>query len=255
MTSCFVKGDADVEGRLVLSAARRVLTGDASGVVPPGAGTPPLVADTLARLRAQRLKVDASERQTTNLDIYRRPAHRGTSRMLHGLELLGVPFAVRTAGPDFVRGHGLGRLQERWDYLWTPATEGALVEASVFGSTLPEAVGAKFAVVLREFEPSSDRVSSWAAVALLAHACVLGLHDHVDEALELVRAGIASDAAFDAVATAATQLGLLWESREPLEARQLDALPDLIAATYARAIYLGRELQGQECEPVRRPRR
>ena len=25
--------------------------------------------------------------------------------------------------------------------------------------------------------------------------------------------------------------------------------PDLIAATYARAIYLGRELQGQECEP------
>ena len=126
------------------------------------------------------MKVDASERQTTNLDIYRRPAHRGTSRMLHGLELLGVPFAVRTAGPDFVRGHGLGRLQERWDYLWTPATDGSLAEASVFGSTLPEAVRAKFAVVVREFEQSSDRVSSWAAVALLAHACVLGLHDHVD---------------------------------------------------------------------------
>ncbi len=48
---------------------------------------------------------------------------------------------------------------------------------------------------------------------------------------------------------AATHLGLLWESREPLEARQLEALPDLIATTYARAIYLGRELQGQECEP------
>ena len=249
VTSCFVKGDADVEGRLVLSASRRVLTGERVGVVPPGAGTPPLVADTLARLRAQRMKVDASERQTTNLDIYRRPAHRGTSRMLHGLELLGVPFAVRTAGPDFVRGHGLGRLQERWDYLWTPATDGSLAEASVFGSTLPEAVRAKFGVVVREFEQSSDRVSSWAAVSLLAHACVLGLHDHVDAALQLVRAGIASDAAFDAVATSATHLGLLWESREPLEARQLDALPGLIAATYARAIYLGRELQGQECGP------
>ena len=249
ITSCFVKGDADVEGRLVLSAARRVLTGDRVGVVPPGAGTPPLVADTLARLRAQRLKVDASERQTTNLDIYRRPAHRTTSRMLHGLELLGVPFAARTAGPDFVRGHGLGRLQERWDYLWSPATDGSLAEASVFGSTLPEAVGARFAVVLREREESSDRVSSWAAVALLAHACVLGLHDHVDQSLQLVRSGIAGDPEFDSVATAATHLGLLWESREPLEARQLDGLPDLVAAAYVRAIYLGRELQGQECEP------
>jgi hypothetical protein len=233
----------------VLSAAQRALTGDRVGVVPPGAGTPPLVADTMARLRAQRLKVDATERTTTNLDIYRRPDHRSTSRMLHGLELLGVPFAVRTAGPDFVRGHGLGRLQERWDYLWTPATDGSLAEASMYGSTLPEAVSAKFAVVLREFVQSSDRVSSSASVALLAQACVLGLHDRVDDALELVRAGISSDPAFDAVATAGTHLALLWESREPLEARQLAALPDLIRATYARAIYLGRELQGQECEP------
>jgi hypothetical protein len=249
ITSCYVKGDADVEGRLVLSAARRVLTGDRVGVVPPGAGTPPLVADALARLRAQRLRVDASERQTANLDIYRRPAHRVTSRLLHAFVLLGIPFAVRTAGPDFVHGHGLGRLQERWDYLWTPATDGALAEASVLGSTLPEAIGAKFATVLGDHENSGDRQSSRAAVALLAQACVLGLHDHIGRILELVRAGIAADAAFDRVADSATQLGLLWESREPLEARQLDALLGLIAATYARAIYLGRELQGQECEP------
>jgi hypothetical protein len=51
------------------------------------------------------------------------------------------------------------------------------------------------------------------------------------------------------MAESATQLGLLWESREPLEARQLEALPELLHAAYARAIYLGRELQGQECAP------
>jgi hypothetical protein len=249
VTSCFVKGDADVEGRLVLSATRQVLTGDRVGVVPPGAGTPPLVADALARLRAQRLKVDAPERQTASLDIYRRPAHRTTSRMMHGLGLLGVPFAVRTAGPDFVQGRGLGRLQERWDYHWTPATDGALAEASLLGSTLPEAVAAKFGASLREHEQSAERRSAKAAVGLLAQACVLGLHDRVGRILALVRSGIAADAAFDEVAASATQLGLLWESREPLEARQLDRLPALIAATYARAIYLGRELQGQECEP------
>lgn len=249
VTSCFVKGDADVEGRLVLSAARTVLTGDRVGVVPPGAGTPPLVLDALARLRAQRLKVDAPERQTASLDIYRRPGHRVTSRLLHGLGLLGVPFATRTAGPDFVRGHGLGRLQERWDYLWSPATDGALAEASVLGSTLPEAVAARFAANLREHEQSAERLSSRSAVALLAQACVLGLHDQVGRILGLVRSGIAADAEFDGVAESATQLGLLWESREPLEARQLTALPELVAAAYTRAIYLGRELQGEECPP------
>jgi hypothetical protein len=44
ITSCFVKGDIDVEGLRVRAAARRILTGDAIGVVPPGAGTPPLAA-------------------------------------------------------------------------------------------------------------------------------------------------------------------------------------------------------------------
>lgn len=249
VTSCFVKGDADVEGRIVLRAAARVLTGDRVGVIPPGAGTPPLVADTLGRLRAQRLSVDAPDRQTASLDLYRRPAHRTTSRMLHGITLLGVPFAARTAGPDFVHGHGLGRLQERWDYCWSPAVEGALVEASVLGATLPDAVATKFAGVLTEHEKSGERASSRAAVALLAQACVLGLHGQVDQILELVRRGIGVDADFDAVAEAATQLGLLWESREPLEARRLDELPVLLQATYARAIYLGRELQGQEAEP------
>ena len=36
----------------MLAATRQVLTGTAVGAVPPGAGTPPLVADALERLRA-----------------------------------------------------------------------------------------------------------------------------------------------------------------------------------------------------------
>ncbi len=144
LTSCLVKGDADVEGALVHATARTVLTGDRVGVLPPGAGTPPLVVDTLERLRRQRLRVDGTERRSCDLDLYRREDHRTTSRLLHGLSLLGVPFATRTAGPDFVRGTGLGRLHERWDYAWSPLTEGALAEASILGSTLPAAVANRF---------------------------------------------------------------------------------------------------------------
>ncbi|GAA0929644.1 DUF5682 family protein [Kribbella koreensis] len=244
VTSCFVKGDADVEGLRITAACNRTLTGDAIGTLPPGTGTPPLVNDTFERLHRQRLKVDSSIRQTTSLDIYRSAAHRRTSRLLHGLNLLNVPFATKTAGPDFVRGAGLGRLHERWDYSWSPLTEGALVEASVFGSTLPAAVLAKFSGILADHRESSRRSDATAAVALLSHACVLGLHTLTPSALDLVHTTIVEDASFTNTATATARLALLWEAREPLEARFIDDLPALLRTAYRRVIYLGRELQG-----------
>ncbi|MCK6212187.1 hypothetical protein KZX45_16720 [Georgenia sp. EYE_87] len=248
VTSCFVKGDADVEGALVAAVTRHVLTGTAVGTVPPGAGTPPLVADTLGRLRRQKLNMDGEPR-TAALDLYRRPAHRETSRLLHGLALLGVPFAVRAAGPDFVHGHGLGRLQERWEYRWSPATDGALAEMSVLGETLPAAVATRFEAQL-EAERAAGARSAPAATSLLVRACVLGLHRHVGEPLELVREALATDVAFDALAAATAQLALLREAREPLEARTLEPLPALLRTAYERTVFLGRELSGQECDPA-----
>lgn len=249
VTSCFVKGDIDVEGLRVRAASHRTLTGDAVGVVPPGAGTPPLVHDALDRLRRQRLRVASLDRQSTSLDIYRKPAHRETSRLLHGLVLLGVPFASRVGGPDFVHGFGLGKLQERWEYLWSPVSEGALVEASVFGSTVPAAVAVKFDDVLAGHRRSQERADATQAVSLLSQACVLGLHRQVPTTLDLARESIAADPSFVGVAAALTRLALLWEAREPLEARRLDELPGLLRTAYERVIYLGRELEaGQDGE-------
>lgn len=249
LTSCLVKGDVDVEGHLVSGAAARVLVGDRIGRVPPGAGTPPLVADTLARLRAQRLRVDEATRSTAALDIYRRESHRETSRLLHGLGLLEVPFAIRTAGPDFVNGTGLGRLQERWYYAWTPATEGALVEASLHGPTLPEAIASRFDDLLVEQEESGGVRSAAVAVGLLTRACLLGLHTRLDRTLLLVRAGVEAEPSFPDIVAALGGLALLGEAREPLAARGLDALPALLSQAWDRAIYLARDLRAGECEP------
>ena len=244
VTSCFVKGEADAEGALVHAVARRVLCGDALGAVPPGAGTPPLVKDFDARARRQRLKIDDTEPHRCALELYRRPEHRRTSRLLHGLALLGVPFAVRASGPDFVRGLGLERLQEHWDYAFSAATEAALVEASVYGVSVPLAVAARFDGRIAAFEQESGGRDARNAAALLTEACVLGLHDHLPRVLGMLGRSIAADAAFESVAAAAGSLGLLWESREPLEARELEALPALLGAAFERAIYLGRALRG-----------
>lgn len=248
VTSCFVQGDADTEGVLVRRVLLDRLRGRAVGVLPPGAATPPLVHDTMRRLREARVDLDAAEPRRVSLDIWRRPEHRRTSRVVHGLQLLDVPFARHLAGPDFVAGTGLGRLHERWECLWTPLTEGALVEASRFGATLPEAVRLRFAQVLervrRDATPSSRE-----AVALLGQALVLGLHDHVGAVLALVRDALAGDASFAEVTASLAHLALLREGREPLGTHQLDGLDTLVRTGYDRAIFLGREWQGEEVPP------
>jgi len=242
--SCFVKGEADADGTLVLSVAQRMLSGQAMGKVPPGASTPPLVKDFAYRARRQRLKIDDSQPRRAVLDIYRRLEHRVTSRLLHGLTLLGIPFAMRTAGPDFVSGVGLDRLQEHWEYSHSAATEAALVEASVYGVTVPLAVANRFAARIDRMETEGQQGDAKIAAALLVHACVLGLHDHLPRVIATLRNSIANDARFESVVAAVGSISLLWESREPLEARDVVELPALLQAAYERAIFLGRDLRG-----------
>lgn len=244
VTSCFVKGDADADGALVLGVARRAFTGDAVGKVPPGASTPPLVRDFAWRARRQRLKIDEPEPRRAVLDLYRRADHRLTSRLLHGLSLLGVPFAFRTAGPDFVAGTGTDRLQEHWEYTYGVATEASLVEASVHGATVPLAVANRFAARLDLLEAEGGSRDARMAAGLLVHACVMGLHDHLPRVVAALRLAIGRDASFESVAAASASLGLLWESREPLETRDLVELPILLEGAYERAVFLGQELGG-----------
>jgi hypothetical protein len=245
ITSCFVKGDADADGAIVRDTARHLLTGDRVGRVPQGAGTPPLVRDFGWRARRQRLKIDDVQPRKLVLDLYRRPEHRVTSRLLHAMVLLEVPFAVRTAGPDFVGGTGLERVQEHWEYVYGVATEAALVEAAVHGATVPQATATRFAALLQRQRDDAAGDARRAA-AMLARACVLGLHDHVPLALNLLRDAIGADGSFEAVVAAAGTLALLLEASEPLEARFVEAMPEVLAATYERAIYLGTVLEGLE---------
>jgi Family of unknown function (DUF5682) len=236
--SCFVKGAVDAEGAAVLATAMTVLAGNAVGVLPPGTGVPPLVRDFERRARRHRLKVDDTERRKLTLEIYRRPEHRQVSHMLHGLSLLSVPFAVRIAGPDFARGTGLERLQEHWEYSFSPSTGGALVEAAVYGSTLPEAVATKFSAGLARLRSGGGARSARVAVGQLCEALVLGLHDHVPRIMAWLRECLAEDAEFPSVSAAVSRLVLLREAREPLEAGATDEIPTLLRDAYERACFL-----------------
>ncbi|MFD0928690.1 DUF5682 family protein [Methylophilus glucosoxydans] len=246
VTSCFIKGDTDIESSIIKSITQQVLCGNFYGTVPAGIDRPPLVKDFESRARQQKLKIGSGEVKKLSLDIYRRPDHRITSRLLHGLNLLKVPFGVKFSGPDYVNGLSLDRMQEQWEYVYSPVTEGALIEAAIYGVSIPVAVANKFVEHLDSSQQLSNSRDSKIAASLLIQACLLGLHDHLSRVLDVLRYSINEDAVFSSVVAASMQIAILWDAREPLEARHLDQLPAVLQAAYERAIYLMRDMKGAE---------
>lgn len=236
--SCFVKGAMDAEGAVLMGIVSHVLTGKEIGEVPTHVGIPPIVANFRKEAERARLEIEDSVKKRISLEIYRKENHRRTSRFLHSLTFLGVPFAAVIAGPDFVRGTGLERIHEHWHYAWSPMTDGALVQAAIYGSTLEEAATNRLREAIVQLEEEGQGRSAAAGVAMLVRACRMGLHRHTSQLLSLIAAKVSEEPSFTEAISAANQLLLLWQSREPLEAHSLVEVPQLLNAAYQRACYL-----------------
>jgi uncharacterized protein DUF5682 len=238
MRSCFVKGGMDSEGVALMAVVHRVIAGNAIGDIPPGLGVPPIVDDFRRRAGKLRIRLDVVEEKELSLDIYRSRSHRATSRLLHTLRFLGVPFAILEGGPDFVHGRSLERVQEIWRYRWSPLTEAKLIEMSMYGSSLAEAGASFLRKHATDLESQGQGRSARTTVELLIEALRMGLHDEAPAFVPLIDSAIAGDASVPSLTDALTSLLLLWESREPLEAHQLTSVTMLAGAAFQRAAYL-----------------
>lgn len=236
--SCFVKGAMDAEGEVVLGLVRHLLGGTAVGEVPKEAGAPPLVEDFRRMTQELKLDITTSVKRRTSLDLYRKRRHRQVSRFLHSVVFLGVPFAELEAGPDFRKGTGLELLFEHWTYQWGVRTEGSLVEAGVFGSTVEEAAGNRLLRALAALNAEGHGRRADSAVALLIRCCQMGLHRHSRRLMELVSLHGSGDVSLPSLASALAQLQLLQDSREPLEAHGLPGLPGLVRGLFERVCFV-----------------
>lgn len=235
--SCLVKGELGADGEAVLALARKLLTGEATGEVPPNAGVPPLVDDFRQSAQAMKLPITYGGNLALALEIYKKPAHRQTSRLLHRLGFLGVPYANRRAGPDFLAGVDLRRVIEHWDCQWIPQTESKLIEMSAYGASVSEAAAARLREEAARLDEEAADCAS-AGVGLLIRCCLMGLPETAAELTEQLAGWIGRDASFVSVAGAVSRLVVLWQSREPLDAGRLTLLPELIPTAYQRACQL-----------------
>lgn len=158
---------------------RRLVVGEAFGSVPESVPTVPLAADLAATAKRLRLKVEAA--RTLDLDL-RNDTDAQRSRLFHRLRVLGIDWAQ----PADSQVRSKGTFREPWELRWSPDLTLAVVEASVWGSTVPTAAAARAVDVARNAPTLAD-IAVTVESALLAD-----LPDAIPELLTALDAKAAS---------------------------------------------------------------
>jgi hypothetical protein len=234
----FTKGALDAEGDVVMALARDMFCGDAVGFLPKHIRTHPLIEDFRNQAERLGLQLDSTRQQAKVLNIYNSEKHRKISRFFRMLDFLGIPFAQFRSGPDFISGTALSLTVEHWTYGWSPMTESALVDISLKGGSILEAVRNTLQERREAIQEEGPAADTTAAIGLLLISCRLGLHDMAEGFTSFVNDTIAAENRFEVGIYACHQLDLLHQFKSPLETRRLAALPQLLETAFRRSCFL-----------------
>ena len=160
---------------LVGCIQRRLVVGERLGSVPAATPMMPLQRDLQDQQRSLRLRPEAGPRDY-DLDL-RKPSDLARSHLLHRLTLLGVRWGVPQQG----RTRNIGTFRESWQLTWRPELDLALIEASMWGSTVAAAAAQRARAVAAEAAALED-------LTRLVERCLLAdLGDVLTDALAAVR--------------------------------------------------------------------
>ncbi|CAK9086664.1 Uncharacterized protein YehM [Durusdinium trenchii] len=135
-------------------ALQRILQGDRVGVLTDDAPLPPLVVDFREQAERWKLPLRNQREKRLRLDLYRNLRHRRIREFLSRLAFLGVPYGEPLQRMDVRREAEGGRLFDAWEVRWSPVTESQLIELSVFGTTIEEAVAERLRIERDELDAS-----------------------------------------------------------------------------------------------------
>ena len=157
---------------------RRLVVGERLGTVPAATPMVPLQRDLHDQQRSLRLRPEVLGPQPREVDLdLRKPNDLARSHLLHRLTLLGV----RWGTPQQGRTQNIGTFRESWQLTWRPELDLALIEASMWGSTVAAAAA-------QRARSSAAEVTALEELTALVERCLLAeLGDALTDALAAVR--------------------------------------------------------------------
>ena len=158
-----------------------LVVGQALGSVNDGVPTVPLEADLTRICRTLRVRREAQVR-VHDLDL-RRPIDQARSQLFHRLRLLGLQWIA----PAESAVQSQGTFRETWQSRWEPEYSVAIVEASMWGTTVESAATARVHQIIEE--------GSLVELTQAVERCLLA---DLPRALDGLLATLADKAALDA---------------------------------------------------------
>ncbi|HWN01283.1 MAG TPA: DUF5682 family protein, partial [Streptosporangiaceae bacterium] len=146
---------------LVALIQRKLVVGERLGTVPPATPMVPLQRDLQDQQRRLKLRSEAEPRDY-DLDL-RKPNDLARSRLLYRLALLDVPWGTPQQG----RTRNIGTFRESWQLTWRPELDLALIEASMWGSTVAAAAAQRARSIAAD-APALDALTALTEQCLLA---------------------------------------------------------------------------------------
>ncbi|MDE5698420.1 MAG: hypothetical protein K2I96_13590 [Lachnospiraceae bacterium] len=210
--SSYVKGECNITSDMPLRTLRRLMTGTGSGALCTLADVPPIVLDFQEQCKKFGIRTDSTLEKEVTLSIFSSRKHRRMSRFFHRMAFLQTAFAKRVKGPNLQQRKDRSLIREIWKYKYSAQVFAALIDVSVHGATMEEAIVSLVQERLRQ-----DTKADSAAI-LLTQVFEMGISSQLDLVYERVHELILKDMDFYSIADAVKsltmmeELGALYES-------------------------------------------
>jgi len=210
--SAYVKGEYNLTSDMPLRILRRLMTGTGSGALCTLADVPPIILDFQNQCKAFGIRTDTTLEKEVTLSIFSSKKHRQMSMLFHRLSFLQTGFAQRMKGPNLQHRKNRNLIREIWKYKYSAQVFAALIDVSVHGATIEEAIVSLVQEQLRQ------DIKADSAATLLTQVFEMGISSQIDTVYERVHELILTDVDFYSVADALKslmmmeELGTLYES-------------------------------------------
>lgn len=203
--SSFIKGECSLSSDKPLRILKKHMTGTRLGKLCKQAEVPPLIQDFERQCARFGIRSRSAMEIKRVLTPFSNEKHREESKFLNRMVFLQTEFARKTKGPDLRLGRDRNMMRETWICRFRPSVAAALMDVSVRGAVIEEAVTS---LVREELKTESD---AGKAALLLTSVFEMGLDQEMEPVYEAVSRIILEDTRFFAVAEALSRLRMLKE--------------------------------------------
>jgi hypothetical protein len=217
------------------------LSGNKRGKLHPDTPRPPLIHDVRSELEQHDLTPTEAKRRV-DIDLTDAAA-LAKSRILHRLNVLGVPGFVRTHGPSWATDPVL---EERWEITEVFEQESAIIEASAYGATLMGAAGARLEESAEQAEGNLAKLTEVLGAATFVGMDLLG-----GRLLSQLHSLAGKENDFERLGQALTRLLALYRHDTLLGSARSEPLGAVVEAAYDRGLWLVEGISGGQSEATK----